>query len=71
MESTNSFPTIIKIEKSYVQTTIFFIYFQKQTIGSPHKNQFSSYTSAKSDVIVYIQELIIMQNYTSQLIKFP
>ena len=28
----NSFPTIIKIEKSYIQTTIFFIYFQKQTI---------------------------------------
>ena len=68
----NSFPTIIKIEKSYIQTTIFFIYFQKQTIGCMKLNSiYFMFISIGQKWCNCVQELIIMQNYTSQLIGFP
>ena len=68
----NSFPTIIKIKKSYIQTTIFFIYFQKQTIGCMKLNSiYFMFISIGQKWCNCVQELIIMQNYTSQLIGFP
>ena len=70
--SLNSFPTIIKIKKFYIQTTIFFIYFQKQTIGCMKLNSiYFMFISIGQNWCNCVQELIIMQNYTSQLIRFP
>ena len=68
----NSFPTIIKIKKSYIQTTIFFIYFQKLTIGCMKLNSiYFMFISIGQKWCNRVQELIIMQNYASQLIRFP
>ena len=70
--SFNSFPNIIKIEKSYIQTIIFFIYFQKQTIGCMKLNSiYFMFLSIGQKWCNSVQQLIIMQNYTGQLIGFP